>query len=71
MQKVPRSLGLVSSAPVISSTSNQMCIRDRDMYDDKVYERAHDTLWQWVEDGTFLTEDKKCYYLYELTMRCV
>ena len=39
-----------------------------DMYDDKVYERAHDTLWQWVEDGTFLTEDKKCYYLYELTM---
>ena len=38
-----------------------------DMYDDKVYERAHDTLWQWVEDGTFLTEDKKCYYL-ELTM---
>ena len=39
-----------------------------DMYDDKVYERAHDTLWQWVENGTFLTEDKKCYYLYELTM---
>ena len=30
-----------------------------DMYDDKVYERAHDTLWQWVEDGTFLTEEKK------------
>ena len=21
-----------------------------DMYDDKVYERAHDTLWQWVEN---------------------
>lgn len=39
-----------------------------DMYDDKVYERAHDTLWQWVENGTFLTENKKCYYLYELTM---
>lgn len=39
-----------------------------DMYDDRVYQRAHDTLWQLVEDGTFIREDKKCYYIYELTM---
>lgn len=39
-----------------------------DMYDDKVYEKAHDLLWERLEDGTFLKEEKKCYYLYELTM---
>lgn len=39
-----------------------------DMYDDRVYQRAHDTLWNLVEDGTFIREDKKCYYIYELTM---
>lgn len=39
-----------------------------DMYDDSVYQRAHDTLWNLVEDGTFIREDKKCYYIYELTM---
>lgn len=39
-----------------------------DMYDDKVYQRAHDTLWGLVEDGTFLKEEKRCYYIYELTM---
>ena len=25
-----------------------------DMYDDRVYERAHDLLWGMVEDGSFL-----------------
>ncbi|MBP3488481.1 MAG: DUF1015 domain-containing protein [Roseburia sp.] len=40
-----------------------------DMYDDRVYQRAHDTLWEMVEDGTFIREDKKCYYIYELTMK--
>lgn len=39
-----------------------------DMYDDKVYQRAHDTLWELVKNGTFIKEDKKCYYIYELTM---
>lgn len=40
-----------------------------DMYDDRVYKRAQDTLWDWVKDGTFIKEEKKCYYIYELTMK--
>lgn len=39
-----------------------------DMYDRKVYQKAHDTLWEMVRDGSFLKEDKPCYYIYELTM---
>lgn len=38
------------------------------MYDDRVYQRAHDLLWEKAEDGTFIKEDKNCYYIYELTM---
>lgn len=40
-----------------------------DTYDDKVYQKAHDMLKEWIEDGTLLREDKKCYYIYELTMQ--
>ena len=39
-----------------------------DMYDDRVYERAHDLLWGMVEDGSFIRDQKNCYYIYELTM---
>lgn len=39
-----------------------------DTYDARVYQRAHDTLWDMVADGSFVREDKRCYYLYELTM---
>lgn len=39
-----------------------------DMYDDKVYQRAHDTLWEQVKQGIFIRDTKKCYYVYELTM---
>ena len=39
-----------------------------DMYDDRVYEKAHDLLWEKVADGSFIREEKKCYYIYELTM---
>lgn len=39
-----------------------------DMYDEKVYQKAHDMLWGMVEDGSFIRDEKKCYYLYELTM---
>ena len=39
-----------------------------DMYDEKVYQRAHDLLWGMVEDGSFIRDQKKCYYIYELTM---
>lgn len=37
-------------------------------YDNKVYQRAHDTLWEMVEKGDFIREEKPCYYIYELTM---
>jgi uncharacterized protein (DUF1015 family) len=40
-----------------------------DMYDDRVYERAHETLRKMIEEGLFVREDKKCYYIYELTMK--
>lgn len=39
-----------------------------DMYDKKVYQKAHDTLWKMVRDGSFVKEEKPCYYIYELTM---
>lgn len=39
-----------------------------DMYDKRVYQKAHDTLWEMVEKGSFIREEKPCYYLYELTM---
>ncbi len=39
-----------------------------DTYDPKVYQKAHDTLWNMVEDGAFVKEETNCYYIYELTM---
>lgn len=39
-----------------------------DMYDDRVYQKARQMLDAEVEDGTFIQDEKKCYYLYELTM---
>lgn len=39
-----------------------------DMYEDKVYQKAHDLLWDKVADGSFLRDEKNCYYIYELTM---
>ena len=39
-----------------------------DMYDDRVYQKAHDILWQMVEQGDFVTEPQECYFIYELTM---
>ena len=39
-----------------------------DMYDDRVYQKAHDLLWQMVEEGAFVRDEAPCYYLYELTM---
>lgn len=37
-------------------------------YEDKVYRAAHDMLWERIEKGVFVQEDKACYYLYSLTM---
>lgn len=37
-------------------------------YDDIVYTKAHDLLWEMINKGEFVQEDKPVYYLYELTM---
>ncbi|MCI8495066.1 MAG: DUF1015 domain-containing protein [Lachnospiraceae bacterium] len=39
-----------------------------DMYAKEVYQKAHDTLWEMVADGSFVKEEMSCYYIYELTM---
>ncbi|MCD8153064.1 MAG: DUF1015 family protein [Clostridiales bacterium] len=39
-----------------------------DMYAPEVYQKAHDILWDMVKAGDFITEEKPCYYIYELTM---
>lgn len=41
---------------------------DVDTYAPEVYQKAHDILWGMVEDGSFVKEEKDCYYIYELTM---
>lgn len=41
---------------------------DMDMYADEVYQKAHDILWEKIANGDFETEEKECYYIYELTM---
>lgn len=39
-----------------------------DTYDEKVYKKAHDTLWEMIDNGEFIREEKDCYYIYELIM---
>lgn len=39
-----------------------------DIYSDTVYQKAHDMLWEMVENGDFVQEETAVYYLYELTM---
>lgn len=39
-----------------------------DMYADCVYQKAADLLSERIEDGTFIQDEKACYYIYELTM---
>lgn len=39
-----------------------------DTYAPQVYQKAHDTLWEMVENGSFVREEKRCYYIYTLTM---
>ncbi len=41
---------------------------DYDMYAEEVYQKAHDMLWEKIENGVFVHEEKPCYYLYEQTM---
>ncbi len=39
-----------------------------DTYDDRVYSKAKELLDGMMKDGTYLTEDKESYYVYELIM---
>lgn len=39
-----------------------------DPYAPCVYQKAHDSLWEMVKRGDFITEEQECYYIYELTM---
>lgn len=41
---------------------------DHDMYAPEVYKKAHDMLWEKIEKGDFIQDDKPCYYIYEQTM---
>lgn len=41
---------------------------DQDMYADKVYEAARDRYLRQKAEGVYVTEEKPCYYIYELTM---
>lgn len=39
-----------------------------DTYDERVYQKAKELLDKAIEDGTFMTDNAKAYYIYELTM---
>ena len=41
---------------------------DVDTYDPKVYAKAKELLWSWIEQGRFVKENKPCYYIYEQVM---
>ena len=39
-----------------------------DTYDDRVYAKAKELLDDMINEGVYVKENKKCYYIYELTM---
>lgn len=39
-----------------------------DTYADCVYEKAREQLDEMINDGSFITDNDKAYYIYELTM---
>lgn len=41
---------------------------EQDMYADEVYEKAGEMLSARIADGTFVQEQERCYYIYELIM---
>lgn len=41
---------------------------DTDMYADFVYQKAREMFLMRIEDKTFIKEDRKCFYVYELIM---
>lgn len=41
---------------------------DVDTYDSRVYDKAKEMLWDRIAKGDFVSDSKKVYYIYELTM---
>ena len=41
---------------------------DVDTYDERVYAKAHEMLDAWIDNGSFVRDTQKVYYVYELTM---
>lgn len=41
---------------------------DVSLHDPRVYEKAHELLESWIADGTLVSDESECYYIYELTM---
>ena len=41
---------------------------DVDTYDDRVYQRARDTLYSMLHEGEFIQDSEEYYYIYELIM---
>ena len=41
---------------------------DVSTYAPEVYKKAHDLLWDMVEKGQYVEDEKECYYIYELVM---
>lgn len=41
---------------------------DIDMYDERVYKKAHELLWGMVDEGSFIKDETEGYYIYELIM---
>lgn len=41
---------------------------DFDMYSQEAYDKAHDMLWNQIESGVFIQDEKPCFYIYEQTM---
>jgi len=39
-----------------------------DIHSDQVYNKASENLQQFISDGTLFTEEKPCYYIYQLIM---
>lgn len=41
---------------------------DFDMYSQESYNKAKELIDKWICEGSFIQDDRDCYYLYELTM---
>lgn len=41
---------------------------DVDIYDDSVYAKAKELMEARIADGTYITDEDRCYYIYELIM---